>query len=241
MENLGDWAATGRVFNNLAIDSYYAGRWDEAADLYRRGREASDRAGDVVTVATFDNNIAEILSDQGRLDEAAELFRRAESVWRASGYPVGEALVASNIGRLAMRQGDHATASSRLADAVGRFEEMGAAALAAETRLRVVECLICQARTDEALELLDELAGQSPDRAPMLAWLRAHALAVAGDDSAVASMTEAVELLAGVGQPYEFALARIALARLTGADDAAARADLAELGADGAFVLAVDR
>ncbi len=241
LENLGDWAATGRVLNNLAIDSYYAGRWDEAADLYRQGREASDRAGDVVMVATFDNNIAEILSDQGRLDEAAELFQRAESVWRASGYPVGEALVASNIGRLAMRQGDHATASSRLADAITRFEEMGAAALAAETRIRIVECLICQARTDEALDLLDELSRHSADRAPMLTWLRAHALAVADDDSATATMTEAVELLAGVGQPYELALARIALARLTHTEDPAAHADLAALGAVRAFVLAIDR
>lgn len=239
LESIGDWAATGRVLNNLAIDSYYAGQWDEAADLYRQGREASDRAGDVVMVATFDNNIAEILSDQGRLDEAAELFRRAESVWRASGYPVGEALVASNIGRLAMRQGDHATASARLADAVGRFEEMGAAALAAETKLRVIECLICQAGTEDAVELIDELALESPDRAPILTWLRAHALAVAGDDSAAATMGEAVELLAGVGPPYEYALARIALARLTGADDPAARADLAELGAEGAFVLPI--
>jgi hypothetical protein len=118
---------------------------------------------------------------------------------------------------------------------------MGAAALAAETRFRIVECLICQARTDEALEILDELSGHSPERAPMLTWLRAHALAVVGDDAAAGTMTEAADLLAGVGQPYEHALARIALARLTGTDDAAAHADLAALGAEGAFVLPLDR
>ncbi len=56
----------GHTLNNLGIGFYYEGRWDEAVASYRRGREALERAGDVVGEATLANNEGEILSDQGR-------------------------------------------------------------------------------------------------------------------------------------------------------------------------------
>ena len=74
-EELGDFAGMGHTLNNLGIGFYYAGRWDEAVASYRRGREALDRAGDVVGEATLANNEGEILSDQGRLEDAEAPFR----------------------------------------------------------------------------------------------------------------------------------------------------------------------
>ena len=86
-EELGDLLGQANVLNNLGIDAYYEGRWDEALDLYRRSREARERIGDVVGAATITNNIGEIESDQGFLDEAEAAFREAYDVCLAAGPP----------------------------------------------------------------------------------------------------------------------------------------------------------
>jgi tetratricopeptide (TPR) repeat protein len=241
LESLGDWASTGRVLNNLAIDSYFGGHWDEAAELYRRGREASDRAGDVVMVATFDNNLAEILSDQGRFDEADTLFRRARSIWSASGYPVGEALVASNLGRLAVRRGNIPEGQEMLTRALDRFSEMGASALAFETETRLVEALLCAGDTATSREWLDRMMSQSPDQKPTLERLRAHVLALDGDWDAPSTFEEAAALLDDSGQTYERALALAALALLRSTPSEEATEILNGLGAQNAFVLPVNQ
>ena len=101
LEEAGDLVLQSNLLNNLGIEAYYAGRWDEASELYRRGGELSGRAGDVVNVARAQNNEGEILSDQGRLEEAKERFLEAQRVWRAARYPVGIALATSNLGRVA--------------------------------------------------------------------------------------------------------------------------------------------
>ncbi len=103
LEEAGDLVLQANVVNNLGIEAYYAGRWDEASELYRRSSELSGRAGDVVNVARAQNNEGEIVSDQGKLEEAEALFLEARRVWRAARYPVGIALATSNLGRVAAR------------------------------------------------------------------------------------------------------------------------------------------
>ena len=125
--------AQSSLANNLGIAAYYAGRWDEAFELYRRSGELSGRAGDVVNVARAQNNEAEILSDQGRLDEASALFHEARRVWRAAQYPVGVALATSNLGRVAARAGRFDEALELLGEACTSFEALGSDALAQES------------------------------------------------------------------------------------------------------------
>ena len=74
-EELGDLLGQAHVLNNLGIEAYYEGRWDEALDLYGRSKEARTRIGDVVNAALVANNIGEIHSDQGRLAEATRAVR----------------------------------------------------------------------------------------------------------------------------------------------------------------------
>ena len=107
------------MLNNLGIEAYFEGRWDDALDLYRRSRDAKQRAGDIANAATQSNNEAEILSDQGRLDEAEALLRDALRVWSAAGYQIGVALATSNLGRAAARAGRHDEALALLEEAAG--------------------------------------------------------------------------------------------------------------------------
>jgi tetratricopeptide (TPR) repeat protein len=77
LEGAGDLVLQSNVLNNLGMEAYFAARWDETSELYRRGGGLSGRAGDVVNVARAQNNEGEILSDQGKLEEAEHLFTEA--------------------------------------------------------------------------------------------------------------------------------------------------------------------
>ena len=149
-EELGDLVGQGNVLNNLGIEAYFEGRWDDALALYARSKAAKTRAGDVANAATQSNNEAEILSDQGRLEEAEALFADALRVWGAAGYEIGIALATSNLGRAAARAGRYDDGLARLHDAAARFARIGAHGYVDETRARIAECLGLAGRADEA-------------------------------------------------------------------------------------------
>jgi tetratricopeptide (TPR) repeat protein len=138
------------VLNNLGVDAYFEGRWDEALALYARSKEAKTRAGDVANAATQSNNEAEILSDQGRFVEAETLFADALRVWGAAGYEIGIALATSNLGRAAARAGRPEDGLARLEDAATRFARIGAQGYVDETRARIAEALVLAGRPDDA-------------------------------------------------------------------------------------------
>ena len=149
-EEVGDLVGQGNVLNNLGIDAYFEGRWDDALELYARSKAAKSRAGLVANVATQSNNEAEILSDQGRFAEAEVLLRDALRIWGAARYELGIALATSNLGRVAARAGRHDDGLALLEDAAERFGRIGARGYVDETRARIAECLALAGRTSDA-------------------------------------------------------------------------------------------
>ncbi|MGH2512232.1 MAG: ATP-binding protein, partial [Candidatus Limnocylindrales bacterium] len=149
-EELGDLVGQGNVLNNLGIEAYFEGRWDDALALYARSKEAKSRAGDIANAATQSNNEAEILSDQGRLAEAEALLADALRVWRAAGYEIGIALATSNLGRAAARLGRHEAGLEFLAEATARFDRIGAQGYVDEAQARLAEALVLAGRGVEA-------------------------------------------------------------------------------------------
>ena len=89
LEEAGGLVLQSGLINNLGIEAYYAGRWAEASELYRRSGELSGRAGDVVNVARSQNNVGEILSDQGKLEEAESALRRGPAGLAGGELPGG--------------------------------------------------------------------------------------------------------------------------------------------------------
>jgi class 3 adenylate cyclase/tetratricopeptide (TPR) repeat protein len=149
-EELGDLIGQGNVLNNLGVEAYFEGRWDEALALYARSKDAKSRAGDVAKAATQSNNEAEILSDQGHYNAAEELLGDALRVWRAAGYEIGIGLATSNLGRVAARAGRHDAGLAMLGEAVERFERIKAGGYVDETRARLAESLALAGRPVEA-------------------------------------------------------------------------------------------
>jgi class 3 adenylate cyclase/tetratricopeptide (TPR) repeat protein len=157
-EELGDFWGQGSVLNNLGIRAYWAGRWDEAVELYERGGAAYERIGDLNYVAYSRVNVGEIRSDQGRTDEAAALFAAARSSWERIGDRAGIAFVLSNMGRLATRSEQFDEARALLTTARDLSQSLGLPADVLEADLRLTECCCHAGDTDEALDLAQRLS-----------------------------------------------------------------------------------
>ena len=206
------------VLNNMGMFAYWAGRWDDAVDLYRRGGEASARAGDVGLAAFADCNVAEVRSNQGRLAEAEPLLRRALQVWRGTADEHGVAFAMALLGRLQARAGHDEQAIELLDDALARLRALGVEFDAALVEILQVEAALFAGRADgarlRALELFSEVPEDAPLQ-PLLRHVAGVALAQLGKAGAAA---EALEESVAVGRaaelPFETLLSLDALHQL---------------------------
>lgn len=186
-EERGDLVGQATVLNNLGIDAYFEGRWDEALELYERSRDLHRRSGNIVLEAVSVNNIGEILSDRGALSEATAAFKEALGTWRWANYPIGSALATSNLGRAALRAGELDSAAELLIDAIKQFEDLGADSLAAETLVRRIELAVAAHRPEAAMALTEQamaLPALNEGPTPLLAMalrLKGQAQAQAGN------------------------------------------------------------
>ena len=219
-EELGDLGRQAVVLNNLGAWAYYRGDWDEAVELYERGRETRERTGDAVNAAFGTCNVGEILSDQGRLDEAEPRFREAKRVWQAAGDRPGVAFVTSALGRVATRAGRPDEALALLEEARAGFAHVGARVDVIDTVARIAECHALHGRPEEALELADE--SQRRGRAlaelhaqlPLLERVRGWALVQLGErDAALEAFGASVDGARRRQAEYEFAVTLDAMAR----------------------------
>ena len=220
-EDLGDLLGQANVLNNLGVEAYYEGRWEEALRLYERSKEFRERIGDVVGAATITNNIAEIKADQGRLDEARELFEEALEVCAAARFRLVALVARSNLGRLATRAGRLDEAAALLQEALDGFREIRAANFAVEAEARLAEHALHAADHEtvlrvaaDALAEAEEIGGLAVLQA-MLHRLRGYALAQQGDlDSAGEELDESLRCARAAEAEYEVALTLEARARI---------------------------
>lgn len=231
-EDLGDLGGQAKTLNNMGIDAYYEGRWDDALDCYRLSKELMDRIGDVLGAATLTNNIGEILSDQGRLEAAVELFEEVKRVTDAAGDPLLSTVARANLGRAAARAGRLEEAEELLQAAVAGFESIEAAGFVLEAQARLAELAVfagehpevALTRAETTLEQARE-GGSTAALTAMLDRVRGYALLQAGD---LPAALEALEASLVTGRPakvdYEVALTLNALAE-AGASNADALAD----------------
>jgi tetratricopeptide (TPR) repeat protein len=235
-EEVGDLVGQASVLNNLGIEAYYEGRWDEARDLYERSRALRERIGDVINVATTTNNVAEIESDQGRFEDAEERFREALRIADGAGHRLIGAVARGNLGRLAARTGRYAEADELLGEALTTLQEMGAEPFVLELLARRAELSVLRGDTAaETLRLTEDALGR-PDLTPavhaLLERVRGSALRGRDGDQARASLRRALEIAEAAQVEYEAGLARRALAALEGEPDDVATGIFTRLGVD---------
>jgi class 3 adenylate cyclase/tetratricopeptide (TPR) repeat protein len=218
---LGDLTGEAGVLQNLGGFAYYQGKWDEAVELYERGRDARLRTGNEVDAAMGTCNIAEVLADQGRYDEADQHLDDALRVLRAARYRTGVAFARSLQGRVAARRGDFDAARELLDEARAEYTTTGLDADVLDVDSRIAEHFVLEGRWQEALDLadstLDELlrVDDSAPTVPMLLRVRGHALAQLHErDAARAAFEASIEAGRARDAVYDVALTQQALAQL---------------------------
>lgn len=232
LEEAGDLVRLLNLQNNVGIEAYFDGRWDEALDWYRRSGETAARVGDVVNVARAQSNEAEILSDRGQLEEARALFEQALRVWRAADYRIGVALATANLGRVMARSGQFEDAHRLLEDALAQFQELGAEAYVVETRARLAECLVLEGHHREALAALTPLCEPESSQLALAERLAGYAVVQsrAGFEAAKPHFERSLEAAEAASAEYELALTLRAIAETSGVDDGRATEILSRLG-----------
>ena len=165
-EELGDLLGQANALNNLGIDAYYEGRWEDALGFYGRSRAARDRIGDVVGAATIANNIAEILSDQGRIVEAEAELREVRAICEAAGSRLMTAVADANLGRAAARAGGSDEARELLSAAIGSLREIDAGSFVVEVQARLAEAALFAGDFEGALASVDEAEAITGTSAP---------------------------------------------------------------------------
>ena len=201
---LGQLDREAAVLNNLGGFAYFEGRWDDAVALYRRGADASVRAGDLANAAYGDCNVGEVLSDQGRLAEATKLLNRARRVWRGTGYDWGVAFVTAQLGRIAVREGRRDEGRRLLDEAQAGFQRLHVEGDAVWVEALLAEAAAFARQSAEALAAADRLllvhgppdpSSQGGRAAALLLRVRGFALAQQGrlddaDEALEASLAE---------------------------------------------------
>lgn len=236
-EELGDLLGQANTLNNLGIEAYYEGRWDEALALYTRSRDARERIGDVVGAATIANNIAEILSDQGRNQEAEELLTQVLATCQATGSKLMTAVATSNLGRAAARSGRHHEAEEKLEQALAALGEIRAGSFVLETRVRLAEAALLAGDSARALAVASDAEGAdhgvpAPAVQALLQRVKGCALLSLGRRSeAWEELDRSLAIARAADARYEIALTLRARAmmRTDGAEEAEANALLADL------------
>jgi class 3 adenylate cyclase/tetratricopeptide (TPR) repeat protein len=229
-EELGDLLGQANALNNLGIDAYYEGRWDEALEHYERSRHARERIGDVVGAATIANNIAEIYSDQGRIAEAEKLLREVRETCDPAGALLLSAVATGNLGRAAARAGRPEESRELLNAALVSLREIEAASFVYETQVRLAEAAVIANDPVAALEAgdaADELGSgaSTPAAQALLHRVRAYAHLQSGnEDDAERELERSLEIARGSDALYEVALTLQARARLHGDAELAAEA-----------------
>jgi class 3 adenylate cyclase/tetratricopeptide (TPR) repeat protein len=227
-EELDDQLGIAAELGNLGNFALTDGRLDEAADLQERSRQAARRAGFIIGEAGALINIAEVYVEQGRSAEAVSLLDRALRITRSSNFAIGTLAALGSLGRGEALLGNGDRALALLDEAISGAEEIHAAWLVAEMRVRRLEALTVLGQNEAAQALAEELSSLGPGDVEqrfllILARVRVWLLVRSGDNDAATTCVEAAVVdaeLAGSAELGYLLRARAELRRRAGDPDA---------------------
>ena len=165
--DLGETYLAGIAANNLGLQAFNEGRWEEAAQLYRQAQELSQAAGDRVTAAYEAMNLAEILGHQGSVDEAVALFEQAIITFFGMNIGVGHAAAATLLADLCVRRGDLERAADLVAEARAVCAAMDSQLDLEDVEVMEVDLLRAEGRLTEAVAAADALLDRRPEIGPL--------------------------------------------------------------------------
>lgn len=175
---LGNLPRQGHCLNNLAVQEFTQGRWDDALADFRRATEVFRRIGDTASEGNAMYNQAEMLVRQGRYSDAAELLPDVIRIALAVADEELVGLAEREQARVVASSGDVPRARVLLQEARDRFAALDQDDEVRGTDAATVDVLQQAAHVQESRRLLEEL-GPADDEGPLAAtthrlWGRQH-------------------------------------------------------------------
>jgi class 3 adenylate cyclase/tetratricopeptide (TPR) repeat protein len=165
---LGNLPRQGHCLNNLAVQAFTAGRWDEALADFRRATEVFRRIGDTASEGNAMYNQAEMLVRQGRYAEAADILPDVIRIARAVEDEELVGLAEREEARAVASAGDLPRARELLQGARDLFASLDQDDEVRATDAATVDVLQQAGLMDEARVLLEQL-GLVDDDGPLAA------------------------------------------------------------------------
>jgi ATP/maltotriose-dependent transcriptional regulator MalT len=212
-ERLGQLRLVGIQALNLGTSAYWYGRWDEAADLYRRASDDLVRAGDRQNAAAAACNLGELLVGRGQLDEAERLLTEARRVLRAVDATPWVLFVETQLARCALERSDIDGATQSLGRIIEEARGVGYTASVLEMTVYYAQAEAMAGRAEAGLAALEGAAAAAGDEAALYAVpldrARSVCLRVLGREGDSRTCLDAALAAAQAqGQLYEQLLAR---------------------------------
>jgi tetratricopeptide (TPR) repeat protein len=111
--------------NELGIDAFRAGEYEEAVESFSQARDAFAEAGDKKGEAEALGSLGAVHVQLGNRDEAQEAFDQALAICIEIGDRSNQAKVLGNLGMMYEAQGDIPKAAEALEEARAVFAELG--------------------------------------------------------------------------------------------------------------------
>ncbi len=151
-----DRAAEAYALANLGVVHMRQGRYERAAEHYRRAlslfRETGDRGGEARTLT----HLGLVNWRQGRYEKAAERHLQALTRYRETGNPVGEANALSNLNLVRWRQGRYEEAADGHRQALILYRETGRRGGEANALANLGVVYLRQSRYEQAAGVLGQ-------------------------------------------------------------------------------------
>jgi class 3 adenylate cyclase/tetratricopeptide (TPR) repeat protein len=202
-EELGNLRPQGWCLNNLAMQDFTGGRWDESLANLGRAIDIFRRIGDTAAEGNTSYNLAELLVRQGRYAEAAHVLPDVLRIARAVEDDELVALAQREQARTFARTGDVDAAVILLQDTRDRFESLGEPAEVRTTDLALAEVLQDAGRTAEAAEALDLVAAAEEPTATFHRLVGRLHLAAGRPEEARSELLAGLEIAEHEGDRFE--------------------------------------
>ena len=220
-DQVGDIHGQARAYNVIANVYFNRGQWPEADHYYRQARDIFNQTGDVYNQAFVDNNLGGISLNQGRLVEALQFYQEALNDLRKIGgslYVLG--VLHMNLGAAFIKQEEVDAAVHHLRISQEHFAAAHARDFLPELYRHFAEAVLlgqnlqeAEAQGQQALSLARELTIRA-EEGNSLRVLGEIAGAQDNIGQAERYIGESLAILEEVGDEYEAARSRLALAKV---------------------------
>jgi tetratricopeptide (TPR) repeat protein len=227
-ETLGNLPGIALLTNNLGVQAYSDGRWDDAISFYIRGQDASRRSGNGAMEGVAATNLGEVLISRGRLADAEVVLTEARRVLRAHKYVRFALFAETQLGRLLLERGDLSEAITALTGVVQEATSQNQTLIAVDAAVHLAEAYVRNGDPEAALDVVAEAQRLAGDDAALfeipLGRVQARALLTLGrQQEAAAHAATALHGSRQQGLVFEQALLLLIQAELASPEDSLSR------------------